>query len=465
MRQTRFGPWLAALATALATGVRGDVIEMIDGRHFEGEIVAENDSAVSIDTKVSSTIRTTLRLPWPQIKSVTRGPVAETFFDQPPPPARVSDPAAQGAGDTLYLEVPINGALGQEVFAEGIDRVLRYAKRYRIEHIVFVIDSEGGDLEEAAAAYNLLRSDRHQLTYHAIIRNATDAGLAIPVWCDSIHILPGARLGGTQGALSSAEDDAADEVLRAQIANDIVRNVDLEGAEGSIVRAMIDPRVSLAAWVDDDGEVVVGEKAPPDAPPDRIIFSVGPGQLLLLDEPQAVRLGADAFRGSAASLGEALGHEGWTLESDIGRSTMDEVRKRKQREAADATASYNARVEDNIRKRRTAEGYLEECLQHAAEWDPGSESYEYYVRRWGWGMRRGKIRMTQQSRQRWQQRSDTVIGYLQEAAKAVTALEKLDREATELGLEPTFSPQDLRWVRQDIQTKYNDTVTNRNRRS
>ncbi|MHC4385120.1 MAG: hypothetical protein ACYS0J_20140 [Planctomycetota bacterium] len=72
--------------------------------------------------------------------------------------------------------------------------------------------------------------------------------------------------------------------------------------------------------------------------------------------------------------------------------------------------------------------------------------------------------MTHDSRQRWRERTDLAMSYLLEAAKTVTALERLDREAKKLGLEPSFEGTELAWVKSDIQTKYDYFAANRDRR-
>ena len=54
-------------------------------------------------------------------------------------------------------------------------------------------------------------------------------------------------------------------------------------------------------------------------------------------------------------------------------------------------------------------------------------------------------------------------GYLKQAAQAVTALERLDREGLELGLEPMFTDQDLAWIQNDLQGKYDQVAADRNR--
>ena len=88
------GRCLALAVCSLVSSAVGDVIEMRDGRRFEGEIVAEDPSTVSIDTRVSSTIRTTLKLNRADVKGVERKPLPEGFYEPKPAPPRVSDPVA-----------------------------------------------------------------------------------------------------------------------------------------------------------------------------------------------------------------------------------------------------------------------------------------------------------------------------------------------------------------------------------
>jgi hypothetical protein len=358
---------------------------------------------------------------------------------------------AHSPQDTLYLEVPIEGVFGKDIYADGVNAALRYAGRYRIHHVVFVVNSPGGDLDESRATYDLLRRNQRQFTFHAIVRECIDGALGVAVWCDSIHILPGARLGG--GSSGSGRGDE-DRLLRSQVAREIIRQARLEGPVADIVGAMIDPDRTLAAWRDEAGEIVVGAAAPPAVPAARQVFRVGPGELLVLDHEQAVGLGLEPLVGGAAELGGVVGLSGWKAESDYGRRVMAETAGRKRREAEEASAKYAAAVEDNIRRREALEQYLEESLKRAAEWNPSDASYDYYVRRWGWGWSRSKLRLTHDSRQRWRERTDLAMNYLLEAAKTVTALERLDREARELGLKPSFEGTELGWVKSDIQTKY-----------
>jgi hypothetical protein len=448
------------LAACLGPGVRADVVEMSDGRRFEGEIVNQDAVSVTIDTKVTPTIRTTLRLDRGEVASIERKPLPPGFFDPPPVAPRVSDPQDQAPQDTLYLEIPIKGEFGKDVYAGGVRDALRYCKRYRISHIVFDIDCRGGDLDEVSATWDLLRRDRRMFTYHAIVRDCLGGALAIPIWCDSIFVAPGAELGGSPQlpkADRASDRRLADEIILAQIANDVVRQAQLDGHVALIVRAMIDPAHMLAGWRDEDGEIMVGADPPAGLPRGRLIFEVEAGTALVLNHDQAVELGIESMPGGIEGLGKILGLFNWKAESDYGRQAMADAVVRRQAEADKAQAKFAEQVEENIRRREILERNLEESLKRAAEWNPVNASYDYYSRRWGWGWGRSRGGMTYDSRQRW-------MSYLLQAAKTVTALEKLDREAVKLGLETTFQGSDLAWVKTDIQTKYNELQADRLRR-
>ncbi|MHC4966552.1 MAG: hypothetical protein ACYTGE_16785, partial [Planctomycetota bacterium] len=68
---------LGVAVVLIAPGIRADIVEMTDGRRFEGEILREDAEALTIDTKVSPTIRTTLRLARADVESIERKPVPE----------------------------------------------------------------------------------------------------------------------------------------------------------------------------------------------------------------------------------------------------------------------------------------------------------------------------------------------------------------------------------------------------
>ncbi|MHC5004530.1 MAG: hypothetical protein ACYTJ0_15560 [Planctomycetota bacterium] len=71
--------------------------------------------------------------------------------------------------------------------------------------------------------------------------------------------------------------------------------------------------------------------------------------------------------------------------------------------------------------------------------------------------------MTGNSADRYRQRADLTLQHLRQAAQAVTVLERLDREAVRLGLEPTCSRSRLAAPKAEVQSKYAYCLAERNR--
>jgi hypothetical protein len=461
--------WLA-VATLLVchcADAGADVVTMTDGRVLEGEIVAEQGTTVVLDAKVAPTIRATINLPRAEIKSIERQPLPPGFFDPPPPAARVSKTDDFAPGASLYLEVPIIGRFGTDVHADGVLAAIRYAQRHRIEHVVFPIDSTGGSYEEARAIYEHLRKYSRHLTYHALIHDCLDGALAVAIWCDTVSMVPGAAIGGTARIDGDSAEATVDTVTRAQIAREVAREAERRGRRGVVVRAMIDPLQEVVGWRTADGRVEAAERAPEDLPAKDVIFRVGPKETLNLSYNQALRLGLPPFEGTAADLGDLLEIDGWELESDYGTRVMAETVARKRDEADKTAFAFSERVRKNISQREMAEAYIQDSLRQAAEWNPTNDTYQTYARRWRWGWRDGvshSSTWTNESRRRWQNRTDATAYFLREAARGIKTLAELESEAKELGLEPMIAPGELQTMARDVQVKSDYLAANRNRR-
>ena len=286
--------------------------------------------------------------------------------------------------------------------------------------------------------------------------------------CDTLHVVPGAVLGGSDTSLSeiSDVDPAEEQVVRAQIAHDVAADATERGLNGAIIRAMIDPRETIAAWVGADGEVVVGVQAPSSVASADVIFVDGADSVLVLDADQAMRMGIPSLEGPIADLGALLGFDDWQMESGYGRKMMARAVNRHRRREDHAHAKYEADVKRNMQRRDTARRSLEGNLASSEQWDPNKGVYsDRYKRGYGWGGWR-RVRSsgwTSDSRNEWVRRTDTCLGYLNNAAAAARALHKLDRGAAELGLEPSYKPGELETIMRDIQTKASNLEANRNR--
>jgi hypothetical protein len=454
------------LLALLYTPAFADIVEMKDGRRIEGLVINQTPNEVLIDT-VARNIRATISLPADDVRSVKGQTLPDGFFNPPPPPPRVSDPKTFKPKDTLYLEIPIVGQFGQDIFAEGIRAALAYAAKHRITHVVFTIDSLGAhDLDEAIATHHVLKSYADQLTYHALIRNCTGNALSVAIHCDSIFIAPDAQVGaasekpGPNPKLSP--EDA--RTLRAQLAREAAATVRNRGGDERFIQAMINPAYKLAAWKNDAGKVEIGQEPSASIPADRIVFKTGADHLLTLTSDQLARLGMPLFEGSVQDLGMPLKISNWRAESSYGATAMQDAAKKVQASLADKQGQFEARIADNVSRRQSADRALRFLMRQAQTNDPSNATYESYTVRWGRGWQQGSTEvMRDSSRQQWQWRTDQALSSLDEALQAADTLLHLDAEAVQLGLEPTYKPGELDNIAKDIQARLDTLEANRDK--
>lgn len=457
------------LVCACASSAVADVVVLKDGRRFEGTVVGDSADSLSIDTVVS-TIRVTLALKKSDIESHDKKAVPAGFYDPAPAAARVSDPTKLGDPGSIYLEVPIKGEFGKEVRASGVRAVIAYARAHRIGNLVFTIDSTGGDLDEAQEIYDLLKAQFGKIRLHAIIQNCQGDALAVPSACDTINVLPGAKVGGLGRKLAEISDKLAKEdegVLRRQLATDLEATAKQRGRSGKVIRAMVDPTETLAAWQDANGELVMGAAAPADVAKDKVIFSDGPETVLMLSYEQAIALGLPPFKGEAADLGKLLDISQWQSESDYGQKTMAKAAADASAREAGVQAVFEAKAKSNVTRRQTTERSIEANMKQASDWAPTKESYatyKNYANRWNWGYGRGYSyyggsdgedtnRLTAESRKKWRDRTDASMHYLIQSRSAMKTMQRLDAEAVTLGMAPTYKPGELDQMIKDIEVK------------
>ena len=469
---------LVAAVLMLPKIVGADTVVMKDGRSFEGSIISEDDSVVVIDTMVSGIRASSLRLNMADVEAIEKAPVQAGFFAaEPAPPLRKTGAVTAHHSDGLYLMVPIQGALGTDVVGDGVARSISYAKRYRVPHLVFVVDSPGGDLDEVLMITRSMRRAGDQVSFHAVIRRCQGAALAIPLLCDTLHVEPGAVIGDTEqelGAGSKQYGDEDDQVVRTELARRAFEYAVNQGSPGVIVRAMIDPLEPLSAWNKPDGRLGLAMDLPTDVPEESVIFTTEAGEMLVLDYEKIVALGVPSLEGGVDGLGAALEIDGWQAESDFGKSSMEESARLHRTKQATEDSRFKKQIKANILKRETIQSSIENNIKQAMKWDPTEGDYSTYSKRYrGWGNRRGGTNddyyapgttFTRDSRDEWQRRSDLTMGYLHKAAKACQSMKRLDDEARKLGLEPTYNGGELDMMIRDMDVKYNFVQEQRNRR-
>jgi hypothetical protein len=471
---------LVVVLALLSDVVVADTVHMKDGRSFQGVIVSQDESAVVLDTMVSGIRASGLTLTMDQIERIEKGEVPDGFFSvEPAPPPRSANAVDTQDRSGLYLVVPINGELGTDVVAGGITRVIAYAKRYRVPHLVFVVDSPGGSLDEILMINRVMRREHPTLTFHAVIRRSQGAALAIPLMCETLHVEPGAVIGDTEQAMGEGSKKFGNEdeqVLRTELARRAYEYAVSQGSPGVIVRAMIDPSEELVAWKDPDDGYNTARSLPEGVSTENVIFTTKAGEMLVLDYDQIVALGIPSLEGGVAGLGAALDIDNWQAESNYGEEAMGKLSDLRRKEQASGDARFKEKLKGNLLKRETTQASIENNIKQAKFWDPTNGDYATYTKRYGWGGRsRGRYRardresttgttLTKDSRNEWRRRSDLTLGYIRKAGKAAMSMKRLDAEAVKLGLEPTYSEGELDAMIEDMDVKYRFVEDQRNRR-
>ncbi|MEO0963805.1 MAG: hypothetical protein AAFY08_01695 [Planctomycetota bacterium] len=446
---------VAVWAVVPAVGVAADVVEMKDGRVFEGRIVKEDDTSVRIDAMIAG-IRAEMALAKGDIASVTKEAVLDDFFEPVVAPAT----ATGNENASSYLLVPIKGELGTDVVSSGVARALSLAAGRGIGHVVFEIDSAGGSPEAAAEIHRTLARYDSQIAYHAVMNRALAEALVFPVFADTVHLRDGGRVGAEGVFIDSTGEGEALAV--GEVAAILGETAAAHGRSDLIVRAMVDPDEVVVAWQDASGQLQVASVLPEDVDEEAVLFDVDDETLLVLSAEELDAWGvARPFTGSIGSLGEVIGVEGWTSVGDQGAVSMRQERQAVAQRAASKERGHEDRIKALIQRRELVQRSIQRNLARAEKWQPSQEDIRTYQSRGrtgsGYFRRSSDVKdtnvITRTSRSVWRQKTDLSISALREARKGVMEMQRLDREAAELGLDRLYAPDELSAMKNDIEVR------------
>jgi len=453
----------AALAVILARAACADTVTLRDGRSFQGRILDQSRSALSIDTIVAG-VRATLTFPTADIALVRFEKLPPGFFDSvsppPAPPARpappappeppvsvdASVPADVPARAATYAEVPIQGIFGQEVTAAGLRDALEQARARGIRHVVFTIDSPGGDAAEMHAVAQALADFDDDFSYHAlIVRQAFSAAVFLLACSDTIHVQRGSASGAAVGYVRDATTGQVevDAKFNAALAAQLAAAAERRGHAPLLFRAMVQRDLSVFAWTDDAGEPHLAAEPPVPSPPGlRQIDS--PERVLSMTGDEMVALGfARGFAEDAAGIGPALGIEPWRSAGDFARRATEHAASERARFLADFQAAAAA---------------LDAALSRARAADPRRQtvSYSRYT-----GL------LTPRGQAQWRRFVDVALAAWSDVAPALRRLRDLEQRRERLGLARLQHGMDLaaiaaeaegelRWLRERRSAYYID---------
>jgi hypothetical protein len=381
--------------------------------------------------------------------------------------------AGAQAQENTYLEIPIEGRFGDQVTARGVEDALKIAECLQAKHIVFSIDSKGGDQVVARDLYNILRKYDKAFRFHAVVKEATGVALAPVVWCETVFIRPGGRVGGVNLIIDEDRYSGIEPgVVLMNVALNAGEEARRHGRSAELVRAMIDPTEAVTAWRDNDCKVCVSKGMPDGIPGEEFIVMHMPGTVLTLSDRQAVDLEfAAPYDGDVAGLGQRLGLAGWVSAGEDGRRSMA---KATQAETVKTAAALTDRrtflIDQNARRRDAAKAAIERFLNLANEWQPKLETYSTYKERrviWDgyWdGWTRETNRLTPEARRKWQDRTDVTVAALQKARAGVLEMKDLEKEAKGLSQPLTYTEGKLEEMRLDLELKIAMLVSERDKR-
>ncbi len=369
-------------------------------------------------------------------------------------------PAVAAAQENSYLEIPVTGRIGVQVTPAGIENCLKLAEERGIKHVVFAVDSLGGDQLAARDIFNLIGKHDKKFSYHAIVRDAVGVAVGFLVFSDSIFVRPGAGIGGVHLVVDEAKMGLETSIVLSHIALNAGDRARQHGHSAELIRAMVDPAEKVMAWRDAQGKIQFGRSVPADVPASSILLKHEGGTVLTLKGRQAISLGfARAFDGGADGLGAALKLPGWKAGADA-QAVVERAAKETEAKAASAqTDRQRFLIEQNTKRREAAKAGIERFLNLANEWNPKLGTYSTYKETgifWndyhhGDGYDTG--RMTQEARRKWRDRTDVTIEALARAKKGVLEMKQLDKDARGLGLEPSYPEGKLDEIRADLDLK------------
>jgi hypothetical protein len=371
------------------------------------------------------------------------------------------------AQENTYLEIPIEGRFGAQVTALGLENALQTAKCMGVKHIVFVVDSKGGDQLTGRDMYNLLGKFDKDFRYHAVVREATGVSMAVIVWCDPVFIRPGGSIGGVNLVIDEARYSGVDtSVVLGNLALNAGEEAKRHGQSAELVRAMIDPAEAVYGWKDSLGRCRISRWLPSDISSRDFIVQHQSGKVLTLTDQQAVGLEfARSFEGKIEDLGCELGLSDWVSAGDAGRNAMEDTTRADQAKALTGDR-HDFLVRQNQRRREATKAAIERFLKLAGEWNPNLGTYSTsreWVGFWdGWTAE--SKRLTPEARLKWRDRTDIALAALSKAHGGIREMRELEKEAKALGLESFYTENRLDEIRIDVELKIAMLVREREKR-
>lgn len=323
---------MALVLLSCASFVSADLVQMNDGRLFEGKILSDDRETLVIDAMIVG-IRGKITLKKAEIEWYEEMPLPEGFFDErkSEKPRREGDQESpiqarqqhldEEVEESIYfIEVPIVGKFnfpgGRDepwIRPSGVERTLAYAADQGIKHVVFRIDSPGGRVDTAQEIVALMEKYGDRLEYHAVVERAISAAIWVVFASDTIHMMPNSVIGGAVPyTVDQVGDISVEEKFSSILAAELAAVAEKKGHSTVLLRAMISRGAAAYVWTDGEGRIQIASALPAEPGVRDVRALDTETTILTLTEGEAVRIGlARLAPATPEQLGQSLGISTW----------------------------------------------------------------------------------------------------------------------------------------------------------
>ncbi|MEK6703248.1 MAG: hypothetical protein AABZ53_13360, partial [Planctomycetota bacterium] len=328
---------------------RADIVYLSDGTWIKGTILKETDSDVEIDGKTNSGIAVRTTISKGRIASVIRSetPAADPAKPDPAKPDASKPDATKPdapkekekekfVGD--FVVIPLEGTFGVDIYPKGVELALDQAIHKGIKHVVFKLDSGGGQVWAADTIAKMMKDRESKLKYHAVVKKAISATIWVVVGCNSVAATPGSTLGGAVMFTENGDTGAkeVDGKFNSIIAAELSASAEARGFSAELVRSMMLPDRKLIAYKkvgkDSAGKPVdvwtLAESLPADLPPDTVTDNLSDGhRVVTLTSEQMYKYGVAKrlAKDSEEELATLVGDPKFKSAGDFGAQSMKQA--------------------------------------------------------------------------------------------------------------------------------------------
>lgn len=330
---------------------------------------------------------------------------------------------AQPEPAARYLEVPLRGEVGKEITAPGVRDAIRQAKSRRAGAVVFIIDTPGGRVADAAAIAAVMDQEHAGLQYHAVVVQAISAAVWPLSRCDHIFFSPAAAAGAAVAYSESASTGQVevDAKFNAAIAAEIAAMADSRGQPGCVYRAMMLADARLFRWTD-HGAPKLASEPPTPAPPDLQELD-SKSTVLAWTARQAADSGFGTLLPSASpsAIGPVLSIADWTSAGDPAAQVMARAAADIARKSAE-TAKARESIDSTRKEVLALAEQTAAQAKRARDADPATAITVYF--------RDSSGMLTSESQIKWRTQSDAAIREWNILQSALTDLQRAQTRAS-----------------------------------